>query len=153
MKVQKSKKHHSFDGRYSEADTKELFRAIAVGNRESISDLLDSDRSLIGTPYEVRYEKYSDFLDTYIMKTEEMLPIKWATIIGDPDIINLLKTYETEDGRDRSKRVRKSSLRTKKSSRRTKKSSRRTKKASRRSKKSSRRSKKSSRRSKKHRSS
>ena len=105
MEVRKSKKHHSFDGRYSEADTKALFKAIASGDRELITDLLDSDRSLIGTPYEVRYEKYSDFMGDYIMKTEEMLPLKWATIIGNPDIINLLRTYGV-DGRSKSKKTR-----------------------------------------------
>ena len=105
MEVRKSKKHHSFDGRYSEKNVKDLFKAIAVGNRELITDLLDSDRSLIGTPYEVQYEKYSDFLDDYIMKTEEMLPLKWATIIGNPDIINLLRTYGV-DGRSKSKKAR-----------------------------------------------
>ena len=135
-----TRKNSLLDGRYSEENTTALFNAIGDMNIAEVDFLLGEDSSLARTPHTVNYRKYSDFAGIYITRTEELTPLQWATLGGNQDIIDLIRTYGGSDGRSkskkarskrrsRSKKVRKSSQKSpSKKVRKSKKVSRRTRK-------------------------
>ena len=137
-------KNSLLDGRYSEDDTTALFNAIGDMDITEVDWLLGQDSSLARTPHTVNYRKYSDFAGMYITRTEELTPLQWATLGGNQDIIDLIRTYGGSDGRSKSKKARKSSRSKKvRKSKRTKKSpSKKVRKSKRSSKKVSRRTRK-----------
>jgi hypothetical protein len=132
-----------YDGRYSEKDVKDFFKAIANHDEDTIIGLLEKDSSLLRTPHKVRFEKYNSFAGGYIVVEEELLPEKWAKVLGYHDLVGLMRDYRS-DGRKRSKRkskrksrrksIRKSIRKSRKSKRKSRKSRRKTRRSKRKSK-------------------